>query len=353
MKSGVGIYSASATRPVEFVQQTNPRLVLLSDTALELAPAIRAVCPDILIIGRRWFQYQHIPTNPAAAYQLGVEVANGLGVAANPAVGVWMSFVEYLTNNSSTAEWEAACQFELGFTHQLHRFGKQSAVLNIAVGNGTINQLRLMRAALAEADFLCYHAYTTPDGTVDLWHTERFSLWVGDYRLKGWRMPPIILTETGPYWPWKHPEQYHPDSFLGLTYLQVCGIYSQIHDIMMSHDYVVGSTAFCLHVYGQWDGFRLDEFRQQFADHFTNLNLSPTLPYCDSSKEDVLMLKDQFPNHFTEWVQNGGDQEEPFRSYLMAIGVLPVTRADLDDMVDNMKSHIQELAQIALSIPKL
>ena len=64
------------------------------------------------------------------------------------------------------------------------------------------------------------------------------------------------------------------------------------------------------------------------------------------------MLKDDFPELFEAWKAAGGNEEESFWSYLLAIGALPVSQLELDAMTDNVKSHVQELALIAQRIPK-
>ena len=79
-KLGYGVYT---DKPyfVDIVQQQGAKAVLLFENAIQLAPTLKVASPDILIIGRWWFDpVQYVPTNPAEAYHKGKEVATALDI---------------------------------------------------------------------------------------------------------------------------------------------------------------------------------------------------------------------------------------------------------------------------------
>ncbi len=98
------------------------------------------------------------------------------------------------------------CLFERAFTERLHELGGRSCVLNLAAGSPAAEEnmfLPEVRDLLAEADYFGYHAYGSPESVFmsaeadgDGW-ALRWRRFRREYEKRGWRFPPVILTEAG------------------------------------------------------------------------------------------------------------------------------------------------------------
>ena len=217
----------------------------------------------------------------------------------------------------------------------VHYWGKKSVVGNIAVGNGDIERLVQMRGALSGADYFGYHAYTSREhpGLVDEYYFSRCRKWVEEYKTRGWRFPPIILTEVGTYYPWKHPENYPPGQCVKLDPRPVL---KAALEEMNTDTNVIGGCVFCLGDCGGWTGFDVDG----------EIDIMPT----GGGQSMPQTLKEQFPLVHDPWVLSGGDDEEAFRYYLMATRRLPYSIGDIRAQQDNLKSHMDELLEMALEL---
>lgn len=293
-KVGLGAYT-NDPEVVEAVKRSKARLVLLFEGAISLAPAIKAVCPDILTIGRWWLDpIQYVPLDLAEAYQKGRLVADALDIPAHPKIDAWQSYCEYINSTKSTDEWLAYNQFELGFTRRVHDRGKKSVIGNIPVGNGTVFQLLLMKEALAEADFFAYHGYTSPDNhTVDDHCFGRFKSWIAEYQRQGLRFPPVILTEIGTYYPFKHCENYRENQCIEVDLPPILEVMSAE---MQALDYLVGGDIFCKGDCGGWTGFDISEEGDLYIVLLARLNSVPTHRYCDASRKELPMARFKIGN---------------------------------------------------------
>lgn len=72
----------------------------------------------------------------------------------------------------------------------------------------------------------------------------------------------------------------------------------------------------------------------------------------EPEEEPTMTLAEAFPSEFATWVDDGGDPEESFRSYLQATGRLPVTPEDVQVLVQRTQAHVGEVAAIAARLPK-
>jgi len=332
VKLGYGVYTDRPHIP-GVVAQLGARVVLLFDSALQLAPAIRALCPDILIIGRKYFPIQSWNPDPYLAYTDGCNIADQLPISQYPDVDVWQSYNEAISNDDPPEKWAAYDMFERGFTDRIHYLGKKSIIGNIACGNGTDAQLLEMYPSMAKADYFGYHAYTSKEtpGLIDQWYFNRYRSWIEEFSTRSLRFPPVILTEVGTYWPWKHPENYPLGECVELDPRPV---FRSILEEMNTDWRIIGGCVFCLGDSGGWSGFDIDG----------EVDIMP------SEGGTPMQLKEQFPDIHTGWIADGGDDEESFRFYLMATRRLPVTEANFKILGERLKSHIQELVNIGLEL---
>lgn len=62
-------------------------------------------------------------------------------------------------------------------------------------------------------------------------------------------------------------------------------------------------------------------------------------------------LAERYPDHYEAWVAAGGNPEEAFESYLLGQGVFIATPIKLDEMADNIYSHMKEIILAARRLP--
>jgi uncharacterized protein Yka (UPF0111/DUF47 family) len=63
-----------------------------------------------------------------------------------------------------------------------------------------------------------------------------------------------------------------------------------------------------------------------------------------------MALAATYPALYQEWVAAGGI-ENNFRSHLLALGILPATRADLLDQVKELRSKVDQVEGLAAKLP--
>ena len=245
MKLGLGAYSGGG-HIYSALQQINSRVILLADTALDMASQFDNLC---LVIGRVSLQHdvtgifsrfarQPLGNTIEEATSIGIELADTL-VWFNPNIKVWQLYNESVAADDIEGYRKLAA-LELAATRRLHQHGRKSCVINfgVAVGDPTHYPLYFSEL-LAEADYLGIHACGPPDLQLMQHNTEHFALRyrriVDALHRAGKRCPPIILTECTTYYPWHGTNLSIEDITKDLIWLG---------DQMMQDRYIVGCCAF-------------------------------------------------------------------------------------------------------------
>jgi len=147
--------------------------------------------------------------------------------------------------------------FEQAFAERCTELGIRSCVINVGVGNPTIQEAEFFKDAIAVADFVGYHAYGGSSDQFQLGpQQDDFALrWrsiKSHYEDLGWRHPAVVYTEAGTYFGWKSLE--------GVTATMVRDEYIEFGPYMQDDEWCVGETIFTVGGYGIWDDWDI-------ADH--------------------------------------------------------------------------------------
>ncbi len=93
-----------------------------------------------------------------------------------------------------------------------------------------------------------------------------------------------------------------------------------------------------------WTSPDLEFQHLQMAVH--HRNWLPMIREYRERKEGI-MLKDQLPVEYRQWLADGGDPEEAFRFYLQATDRIPVSYDDFIIMCKRLQAHLHELIIVA------
>lgn len=199
-KLGMGFYNSNPAL-IDTAVNSRADVILLFDQAIFSAAAIKARAPGTLLVGRIWVD-DRIHDGPGGffegdAYTNGYNFGIELAEKGHP-VDAWQTLNE--VSRDKTVQVQL---FDLGATHALHSKGYKSVVGNWAVGTPEVDDLLTeeQRQLNEEADYFSYHAYGSPaDQFMRInpdWHALRYRKYVDAWRARGWRVPPVILTESG------------------------------------------------------------------------------------------------------------------------------------------------------------
>lgn len=184
-------------------------------TGAEYARAAKEQEPEILLIGRM-FNDTDLGNNlprmsdaelEAIAKRNADQCYEAFTVGGYPAQ-CWTDANEQNFNNAFHRS--QYLKYALAFVRRCRQLGLRSCVFNMAVGNPTDPEVMLsdeVRAVLAEADYVGYHAYGPPgtdlmmasDVERHAFQWRKYARW---YRERGWRMPPVLYTEGTTYGGW-------------------------------------------------------------------------------------------------------------------------------------------------------
>jgi hypothetical protein len=212
---------------VEDAARCNGRFVFLFQTALALAPYIRARCPDVCIIGRpTWFP------DDAAQIAQGPEAAKAWArqmLAEHPECDVYQYVCEQIPGARPDSDGEKQEQYrrlaaqvdaEIAAADVFHAAGKGLVAINVAPGIIPMeehpDQLRVWREHLGRlfahpgVHYYGIHSYGTPDdvspgckGRMQTdwasarWYALRFQSHLAGLARLGLQPPAIIHTECG------------------------------------------------------------------------------------------------------------------------------------------------------------
>ena len=247
-----------------------------------------------------------------------------------------------------TAEQRATLvTWELAFTGEAHRQGVKTVCLNLAWGNpGDLTVLDELRPIHDASDFTGMHLYGVP-GVEDLYSCYRYRLWPGWFdRGK------LLSTEVGidgldringerPGW----RTQGYTEELVSLVMLARSWDWAQ--------DGIMG---------GIW--FAAGTQHDEWAPYYPTLGMArawgesaarfpqmppPPLPIDIGGR--IMTLAEQYPQLYTDWIGAGGNPEEAFEWFLRGQGVIQTDKAKAVEMLDNLKSHVEEMTRIVDQLP--
>lgn len=175
----------------------------------------------------------------------------------------WYAHAYYGVNEpdmNNVENLKKAARFDLAYTRRLHELGLRSIVLNHAFGTpANLNNMLIeeVRALLAEADYVGYHAYADPRYNqmcdprgFDI--VERYRQIVAMYEARGWRIPPVIYTEGGDH-------GIDPNGFPSPAHVRddlVC-----YEGVMRQSPWALGMCYFVTATWpGGWDGYDITRY---------------------------------------------------------------------------------------------
>ncbi len=224
-------------------------------------------------------------------------------------------------------------------TGVLHAAGYKVAGFSFSTGNPEPDVWHYLQSrGFCGVDALSIHEYWAFAGFTT-WNALRYR------RVHEWlrgQHPPIIITECGrdavggeggegkPGWKVQGvpPEQY------------VGELLAYAAELARDH-YVLGATVFTNGPYEDFAAFDVDELVPRI------LALAPTV----SGGEPSMGYIERFPAEYDAWVQAGGP-EHHFKAHILATNPnLPVTRADVEEILGNIAASVEQLRRILPRVP--
>jgi hypothetical protein len=156
---------------LDAVRRIKPRVVKVLDHNVDFCREVRAIVPDVLLIGRlvvtpqEQDRFDQDPAGTGRAFAeriLGLE-ANRVTVGGRKLVDAWESYNEVMAGNASDERKKRYDDFQVAFAGPIKAAGYQPIAMNFATGNMLASDfLTHFRGTLETHEYLGFHEYDWP-----------------------------------------------------------------------------------------------------------------------------------------------------------------------------------------------
>jgi len=157
---------------LDAVRRIKPRVVKVLDHNVDFCREVRAIVPDVCLIGRLVFtpheqnQFVHNPAVTGRAFAeriLRIE-ANGVNAGGHRLIDAWESYNEVMDGSASPDLKRKYDDFQVAFAGPIKQAGFEPIAMNFATGNMLGDDfLTCFRGTLETYDYLGFHEYDWPD----------------------------------------------------------------------------------------------------------------------------------------------------------------------------------------------
>jgi hypothetical protein len=255
-----------------FLQASQPRVIKLLDPGQGADAQIRAVVPDVFIVGRVYLTNQPSSGDPVAAAQAWFGLVAS-SISGNPTVDVWEGYNEPGVGSLDEMTWYT--QFEVARVQLLASKGVNASIGQFSTGTPDVTNATIVQAfypaiaaAIKYGGVLALHEYDSPylwqcfsNATIDGWMMGRYRKLYNQFLIPAGLHIPLVITETGiDNSPCNSPDlggwQAYCSYWTSAGWGNDCAhdYVSQLawyDSLLRADDYVMGCTIFCYHC----DGF--------------------------------------------------------------------------------------------------